>query len=291
MLAVLCPTGFVTHTHHTRTLTRTSTLQVSASSSSASMDQQASEAQPPQPAETAHSESASAKSAGDNATDNISEASDAPASSSFVMPLFQHFPSPSFATDAAREESTSRLDSGLDRDSNASTGSFAGFESAQAKAAHELFCRPSQGSKHASVSSEASTPAMHECTSGKHRSPFIAQKVEHESSDEQQQQGHVQDPGHLRLPSGPRLSFDRGPPQADGGAAGGGNDPYGPPELGRASPRWVPAIVLQKTCLEPLNVLKCKVYVLITRRNCICASIACSMVYSSIRVLKVHNVW
>lgn len=223
-------------------LNRSSALQVSASSSSASMDKQASEAQPPQPAESAHTESASAESAGDKATDNASEASDAPASSSFVAPLFQHFPSHSFATDAARE-STSGLDSGLNRDSNASTGSFAGFESARAKAAHELFHRSSQGSEHVSVSSEASTPAMHECISGKHHSPFIGQRMDPDSlpdEQQQQQQGHGQDPGHLMLPSGPRLSVDGVPPQADGGTAGGGVDPYGPPEPGRASPRWVP---------------------------------------------------
>ena len=111
-------------------------LQVSASSSSASMDKQASGAQPPQPAEIAHTESASAESALDKASDN--DASDAPGSSSFVAPLFQHFPSHFSASDASRGKSTSILDSGLHRDSNASSDSFAGFESARAKAALEM---------------------------------------------------------------------------------------------------------------------------------------------------------
>ena len=85
---------------------------------------------------------------------------------------------------------------------------------------------------------------MHECISGKHRSPFIAQRVESDSIPEstdqqqqQQQQGQTQDPGHLVIPAGPPLSEDGIVPQADGVIAGGDKGLYGPPELGRASPR------------------------------------------------------
>ena len=239
-------------------------FQVSASSSSLSMDQQASEAQLTQPAEIPHSESVPAELPQTAASDSAgpaSEASDAPPS--FVAPLFTHFPMQRKVSDPSQEAPTAASDADLHRTSGASSGSFEGFEAARQQAASEILHRHSvdSDSAHTSASSsDASTPAFPKCASGRHNSPFIAQKqrdaLEPQQAQQAQQQqdyqlqqqqgqGVEQNPGHLVLHrdlDGPFVPLDAvltsgGPSRGGGGGGGSSQAPRASLELGRASPR------------------------------------------------------
>ena len=236
-------------------------FQVSASSSSLSMDQQASESQPAQPAEISRSESVPAElpqtTASDSA-DPASEAADAPPS--FVAPLFTHFPMQRKVSEPSQEAPTAASDADLHRTSGASSGSFEGFEAARQQAASEILHRHSvdSDSAHTSASSsDASTPAFPICASGRHNSPFIAQKqrdaVEPQQAQQAQQdhqlqqqqgQGMEQDPGHLVLHrdlDGPFVPLDAVLTSASPSRGGGGGCSQAPRaslELGRASPRY-----------------------------------------------------
>lgn len=207
-------------------------IEVSASSSSASLDRQPSGALARQ-TESTHDNSHRAEDSGNAATG--AEASDVPASLSLVMPLYEHFPAHN-PPSASREESTSTSDTDLHRASDASSGSFAGFEAARANVSAEPLCRASQESdpRHAGASSEASTPAFQQCNSGRHTSPFIAHKAEQQQQQGQQQQ--QEDAGHLVLPH----EADRAASISTALSAGQALEEscqMNGPDLGRPSPR------------------------------------------------------
>ena len=238
-------------------------FQVSASSSSLSMEQQASEAQP---AEISRAESVPAELTQTKASDSADPASEASDTHpSFVAPLFTHFPMQRKVSDPSQEAPTAASDADLHQTSGASSGSFEGFEAARQQAANEILHRGSvdSDSAHTSASSsDASTPAFPKCASGRHNSPFIAQKQRDASETQQAQQaqqaqlqpldhqlqqqqgqGMEQDPGHLVLHhdlDGPFVPLDavltsRGPSR--GGGGGSSQPPRASLELGRASPR------------------------------------------------------
>lgn len=129
------------------------------------------------------------------------------------------------------------------------SGSFEGFETLagrlQPLASSQTRRSLDSNSAH-STASEGSTPAMVQCQSGRHRSPFIAERMRVGLPEEttsgmvgtSEQHLAQQDPGHLVLPRNtdttPNVATN---PASNGEIAAAGEPPTSPPELGRLSPR------------------------------------------------------